>query len=230
MWQTTYEWHCLLSLGNSLGLQVSHKSHWHSLWTKKSGCQLQWQICPCWCSILSIIVICTSKLRFICRTLLRATFMPVEATPQKSIPLSCVDSFQVDILRPQRALQDSPSSAKVRRVRLLPRLWHQWTFCDRNQLIFRPHKNQRNHETFPFSEKLESLATLDLQWFAASLQLNLQNATLASQEALFTQLLRITHQAKKDTSGKSAEGSKIQSESKAATTRGGSNFERMEPS
>ena len=29
--------------------------------------------------------------------------MPVEATPQKSIPLSCVDSFQVDILRPQRA-------------------------------------------------------------------------------------------------------------------------------
>ena len=35
---------------------------------------------------------------------------------------------------------------------------------------------------------------------------------------------------KKDTSGKSAEGSKIQSESKAATTRGGSNFERMEPS
>ncbi len=40
----------------------------------------------------------------------------------------------------------------------------------------------------------------------------------------------LTCQAKTDTLGKSAEGSKIQSESKAATTRGGSKFERMEPS
>lgn len=146
-------------------------------------------------SILSIITYLYLQAAIHLQDFVAGYFHASWSNPSKKHPI-ILCRFHSGRHTPPCALQDSPSSAKVRRMRLLPRLWHQWTFCNRNQLIFRPpFWSKKGWRRFHFLERLEPLA--DLQWFVASLQLNVQNATLASQEALFTQLLRITCQAKR---------------------------------